>query len=360
MAAHPATASARTENIAYVQPTSSSSESSPSATPALRITVLAGGIGGAKFLLGVREVARRIGAEVTAIVNTGDDTTMHGLRVCPDLDSVMYALGGSHDPERGWGQVGETWVVGGELKEYAAGPTWFNLGDKDIATHLVRTQMLDAGYGLSDVTAALCHRWNPGVDILPMTDQRCETHVVADVPGDDGTVSTRAIHFQEWWVRWRAEIPTHQFVQIGLDQAKPAPDVLEAIGQADVVLIAPSNPIVSIGTIMAVPGITDALRATKAPVVGLSPIVGGLPLRGMADKCLRVVGVESTAAAVAAHYGARSDTGVLDGWLVHDGDDTPVDGIAVRAIPLLMSDVPTTAKMVDEALQLAESVRTHG
>ncbi|PRZ38601.1 LPPG:FO 2-phospho-L-lactate transferase [Antricoccus suffuscus] len=340
-----------------MQPTLSSTGSSSVNGQPPRITVLAGGVGGATFLLGVREVAQRLGAEVTAIINTGDDATMHGLRVCPDLDSVMYTLGGAHDPGRGWGQVGETWVVGAELKEYAAGPTWFNLGDKDIATHLVRTQMLDAGFGLADVTAALCHRWQPGISLLPMTDQRCETHVVADVPDDDGAVATRAIHFQEWWVRWRADVPTHEFVQIGIEQAKPAPGVLDAINNADVVLLAPSNPIVSIGTILAIQGIGDAVRATKAPVIGLSPIIDGAPIRGMADKCLRTVGVESTAAAVAQHYGARSAGGVLDGWLVHDGDPLPEGEIASRAVPLLMSDVSATAAMVDEALRLADAVR---
>lgn len=332
-------------------------DASPADGKTRQITVLAGGVGGATFLLGVREVARRIGASVTAIVNTGDDATMHGLRICPDLDSVMYTLGGAHDPGRGWGQVGESWVVGSELKEYAAGPTWFNLGDKDIATHLVRTEMLDAGFGLADVTAALCHRWQPGIDILPMSNQRCETHVVADVPDEDGTVTTRAIHFQEWWVRWRADLPTREFVQIGLDQATPAPGVTEAIADADVVLFAPSNPIVSIGTILAIPGIGEAVRSTTAPVVGLSPIIDGAPIRGMADTCLRTVGIESTAAAVAEHYGARSTGGVLDGWLVHDGDPLPGGDIAARAVPLLMSDVTATATMVEDALRLADTLR---
>src|SRR5215216_5790489 len=158
----------------------------------MRIVVLAGGIGGARFLLGVRAVARSVGAEVTAVVNVGDDVTLHGLRICPDLDSVMYTLGGGADPERGWGRAGETWTVKAELAEYGAEPTWFGLGDRDIATHLIRTRMLDAGYPLSAVTEALCDRWRPGIRVLPMTDDRVETHVVVDDGG------RRAVHFQEW------------------------------------------------------------------------------------------------------------------------------------------------------------------
>ena len=151
----------------------------------MRIVVLAGGIGGARFLLGVRAWARRHdGAEVTAVVNVGDDVTLHGLRICPDLDSVMYTLGGGADPERGWGRAGETWTVKEELAAYGAEPTWFGLGDQDVATHLVRTRMLDAGYPLSAVTEALCARWQPGVTLLPATDDRLETHVVVDVDGE--------------------------------------------------------------------------------------------------------------------------------------------------------------------------------
>ncbi len=146
----------------------------------MRIVVLTGGIGGARFLLGVRAYAREVGAEVTAVVNVGDDLRLHGLRICPDLDSVMYTLGGGADPERGWGRVGETWTVKEELAAYGAEPTWFGLGDKDIATHLVRTTMLDAGYPLSAVTEALCARWQPGVRLLPATDDRLETHAVVD------------------------------------------------------------------------------------------------------------------------------------------------------------------------------------
>src|SRR4051794_11361186 len=238
----------------------------------MRIVVLTGGIGGAKFLVGVRAHARAIGADVTAVVNVGDDVRMHGLQICPDLDSVMYTLGGAADPERGWGRVGETWVVKEELAAYGAEPAWFGLGDKDTATHLVRTTMLNAGYPLSQVTAALCARWQPGVTLLPATDDRLETHVVVDVDGE-----RKAIHFQEWWVRHRGDLPTHRFVFAGADAAKPAPGVREAVAGADLVLLAPSNPVVSVAPILAVPELREAVADGPAPVVGVSPIIGGAP-----------------------------------------------------------------------------------
>ncbi|MEV1055698.1 2-phospho-L-lactate transferase [Micromonospora chalcea] len=314
----------------------------------MRIVVLTGGIGGARFLLGVRAYAREMGAEVTAVVNVGDDLLLHGLKVCPDLDSVLYTLGGGADPERGWGRVGETWTVKNELAAYGAEPSWFGLGDKDIATHLVRTTMLNAGYPLSQVTEALAARWQPGVRLLPATDERLETHaVVTDEQG------RRAIHFQEWWVRYRADVPTDRFVFVGAEAAKPAPGVVEAIAAADVVLIAPSNPVVSIAPVLAVPGLRDAVTGGPAPVIGVSPIIGGAPVRGMADRCLAVLGVECSAAGVAGLYGARSTGGLLDGWLVAPEDEgTAVPDVVVRAAPLRMTDEAATAAMVRAAMEL--------
>ena len=315
----------------------------------MRIVVLSGGIGGAKFLVGVRAHARAIGADVTAVVNVGDDVRLHGLQICPDLDSVMYTLGGAHDPERGWGRVGETWVVKEELAAYGAEPSWFGLGDKDTATHLVRTQMLNAGYPLSAVTAALCTRWQPGITMLPATDDRLETHVVVDVDG-----KRKAIHFQEWWVRHRGDLPSHRFIFVGADAAKPAPGVLEAIAGADVVLVAPSNPVVSIAPILAVGALRDAVANGSAPVIGVSPIIGGSPIRGMADKCLATLGVPVTPAGVGGLYGPRSGEGILDGWLVDTTDaQTEVPGVATRAVPLWMSSEEATAQMVKDALALA-------
>lgn len=309
----------------------------------MRVVVLAGGIGGARFLRGVREHARRTGGEVTAIVNTGDDITLHGLRICPDLDSVMYGLGGGADPERGWGRAGETWTVREELAAYGAQPDWFGLGDRDLATHLVRSSMLAAGRPLSAVTESLCGRWQLGVRLIPAADDPVETHVVLG----DG----RRIHFQEWWVRHRAKLPASGFEYVGAGAARPAPGVVEAIGGADAVLLAPSNPVVSIAPILAVPGVREALSATTAPVVGVSPIIGGAPVRGMADACLAAIGVECSAAGVGGWYGA----GLLDRWLVDTVDaDTSVPGVAVAAAPLWMRDDGATVAMVEAALETAK------
>ncbi len=319
----------------------------------MKVTVLVGGVGGARFLQGL-EALLGLGAgsqhEVTAVVNVGDDVWMHGLRICPDLDTCMYTLGGGVDLERGWGQARETWTVKEELAAYGADPDWFGLGDRDIATHLIRTRMLRTGYPLSAVTEALCARWQPKMALLPVTDNRCETHVVITDPADG---EQRAVHFQEWWVRHRAQVPTHSFVQVGAEQATPAPGVLASVEGADAVIFAPSNPVVSIGASLAVPGLRAALRTTKAAVVGLSPIVADRPLRGMADACLSVIGVDTTAEAVGRHYGARSGTGLLDGWLVDTGDAAEVPGVLVRSAPLLMTDTSATAQMARAALGLA-------
>ncbi|MEU3627786.1 2-phospho-L-lactate transferase [Amycolatopsis coloradensis] len=327
----------------------------------MKVVILVGGVGGARFLLGVKQAlglpavgsAPESPHEVTALVNTGDDVWMHGLRICPDLDTCMYTLGGGIDEERGWGHSGETWTVKEELAEYGAEPTWFGLGDKDIATHLIRSRMLRAGYPLSQVTEALCDRWQPGVRLLPMSDDRVETHVVIDDPEDPD--QRKAIHFQEWWVRYRAEPKAHSIIAVGADEAKPAPGLLEAIAAADIVLFAPSNPVVSVGTTLGVPGIRAALRKTRAKVVGISPIIGGKALRGMADACLSAIGVETSAEAVGRHYGSRADSseGVLDGWLVAEGETVDVPGVAVRDVPLLMSDVDATAAMARAAFELA-------
>ena len=317
----------------------------------MRIVVLAGGIGGARFLRGLKQAAPD--ADITVIGNTGDDIHLFGLKVCPDLDTVMYTLGGGINEEQGWGRTDESFHVKEELAAYGVGPEWFGLGDRDFATHIVRTQMLGAGFPLSAVTEALCARWKPGVRLLPMSDDRVETHVAVDVDGE-----SRAIHFQEYWVKLRASVEAQAIVPVGAEQAKPAPGVLEAIAEADVIVFPPSNPVVSVGTILAVPGIREAIAEAGVPVVGLSPIVGGAPVRGMADKVLAAVGVEATAAAVAQHYGS----GLLDGWLVDTVDAGAVDeveaaGIRCRAVPLMMTDVDATAEMARQALTLAEEVR---
>jgi LPPG:FO 2-phospho-L-lactate transferase len=325
----------------------------------MRIVVLAGGIGGARFLLGVRALARAAAetsaddVEITAVVNIGDDVTLHGLRICPDLDSVMYTLGGGADPERGWGRLGETWTVKEELAAYGAEPSWFGLGDRDVATHLVRTRMLAAGYPLSAVTEALCARWRPGVRLLPASDDRVETHVVVRVEGGGEGGGETALHFQEWWVRHRGRLPARRFVFVGAEDATPAAGVREALEAADVVLVAPSNPVVSIAPILAVPGIRDTMLASRAPVVGVSPIISGTPVRGMADRCLAALDVPCTAEGVGVLYGARSRDGILNGWLADTMDTaTRVPDVTVGHAPLWMTDEKATEEMVRAALDL--------
>ncbi len=321
----------------------------------MQITAIAGGVGGARFLRGLlahldaSADPERRGAQVTVVGNTGDDITLFGLRVCPDLDTVMYTLGGGIDDAQGWGRADETHVVQSELAEYGAQPQWFGLGDRDFATHIARSQLLGLGLPLSQVTALLAERWGlpeRRVRLLPMSDESVETHVV--VEDDEGR---RAIHFQEWWVRHQAAVPAQQILSVGIDRAKAAPGVLEAIRDADVVLLPPSNPVVSIGIVLGVPGVRDAVRGTRAPVVGVSPLVGGRPVRGHADACLAAIGVETTTRAVAGLY-----EDFLDGWLVDDADadgGTWPSRLAVRSRPLLMTDVGAAADIAGAALDLA-------
>ncbi len=307
----------------------------------MRIVALAGGIGGARFLRGL--LAAVPDADVTVIANTGDDTTLYGLRICPDLDTLMYTLGGGIDEERGWGRLDESWRAKDELAAYGSPTAWFGLGDRDLATHLRRTQLMLGGLTLTEATASLCERWQPGVTLLPMSDAQAETHVTVTVEGQ-----RRAIHFQEWWIKHRAALPAESITLVHHGELLPAPGVLEAIDAADVVLLPPSNPVVSIGTILQVKGVREALSAKR--VVGLSPIIGGAPVRGMADACLTAIGVETSAEAVGRHYGSD----LLDGWLVDTADaGTTVPGVSVQAIPLLMTDLEATTAMARAALELA-------
>jgi LPPG:FO 2-phospho-L-lactate transferase len=311
----------------------------------MRITVLAGGVGAARFLRGLKAAAPD--AQITVVGNTGDDITLFGLRVCPDLDTVMYTLGGGINPEQGWGRADESFTLRDELAAYGAGPSWFTLGDRDFATHIVRSELLAVGQPLSQVTRILCDRWQPSVQLLPMTDDTVETHVTLH----DGTV----VHFQEWWVRLHAAIPAQAITPVGADRATPAPGVLEAISEADFIVLPPSNPVVSIGPILAIPGIREAVEVKT--VVGVSGIIGGAPVRGMADACLATIGVETSAAAVAAHYGPR----LLNGWLVDDQDKAAVDdprcaGTEIRSMPLYMRDLETTAVIAQAAIDLAGDI----
>lgn len=334
----------------------------------MKVTVLAGGVGGARFLRGLRHHLSQVmpdgaggtTAKITAVINTGDDMWLTGLRVCPDLDSVMYALAGVNDESRGWGRDGETVRVSAELTAYGVGWPWFTLGDLDLGTHITRSHLLRTGLPLSEVTGRLVSRWDIGMKLLPMSDEEVETQVVLDGPTPD---VPEVVHFEEWWVRHRAQRPARKFIQAGLTEAAPAPGVLAAICGADVVVLAPSNPVVSIGTIMNIPGIREAMQATRASVVGISPIISGAAVRGMADACLSVIGVRTGADAVAVHYGARSTGGILDAWLIDSADAGLSDSISTAGVrpvvvPLWMNDIHTSADLAAAALDAALAVAT--
>ncbi|MFD4421298.1 2-phospho-L-lactate transferase [Agromyces sp. NPDC058484] len=369
----------------------------------MQITVLAGGVGGSRFVRGVREeCARRWpdpstlrraqgtagsghrgnggtaasvrpfdklrapqaqGTAVTVIVNTGDDVWLAGVRLMPDFDSLLYALAGVNDTERGWGRAGETERVAAELREWGVGWPWFMLGDLDLGTHLARTAWLRDGATISEVAARLQTRWPLGVRLVPATDTEVDTYVtVADA---DAPTGERELHFQEWWTRYRASLPAVAFRQRNIDEARPAPGVVEAIADADLVLVAPSNPVVSIGTILSIPGIREAISETHAPVVGISPIIGGKVVRGMADACLPVIGVETSAEAVGRHYGARGSGGLLDAWLVDEADAAAVApleemGLVAASVPLWMRDLDTSAALAGAAIDAGAAVRRAG
>lgn len=293
----------------------------------IKVVALAGGIGGARFLKGLRLVEN---LEISVVVNNGDDITMHGLRICPDLDSVIYNLAGESDLVRGWGRKDESWVVQEQLASYLGQAQWFNLGDKDYATHIWRTNLLTSGVTLSEIVKLQCAKWEISMKIMPATNDYVETQVQL--------VDGEPIHFQEWWVKHRASLAATGFNLTGAESAKPAPEVLAAISEADLIILPPSNPIVSIGMILQIPGIREAISSANAPVVGVSPIIGGNPVLGMADKCLTALGLETSATSVAAQYGD-----LLDAWLIADSDADQVTaitelGIKCESAPLLMVD----------------------
>lgn len=297
-------------------------------------------MGAARFLRGLVEVVDP--ADLVVVGNTGDDLIRHGLRVCPDLDTVCYTLGGGAHPEQGWGRADERFTVADELAERYGEDRWFALGDRDLATHLVRTRMLAEGAALSQATAAIARAWDLGFRLLPMSDDDVTTRIV--------TADGRDLHFQEWWVRERAAADVARVRFAGVERARAAPGVLEAIGGADRVVLCPSNPVVSLGPILAVPGLREALA--RATVVGVSPIVGGAVVRGMADRLLPAWGVETSAVGVAALF-----ADLLDGWVVDEADrdragEVAALGVEVAVTDTIMRDVEVTAALARTALAL--------
>jgi LPPG:FO 2-phospho-L-lactate transferase len=313
------------------------------------IVVLAGGVGAARFLRGLVRVVPA--HDVVVIGNTGDDIDIYGVHVSPDLDIVTFMLAGILDEERQFGITGDTHVLMDELAAVGH-DTWFTLGDRDYAVCLARTMMLEEGEQLHMATARIAARFGIGVRLVPMTDDLVFTTVRVRMDDDEADV-----HFQEYWVRQRAAFPAVSVTLEGGDDARPAPGVLEAIARADAVLIAPSNPVVSIGTILAVPGIRQALRDTDAPVVGVSPIVGGAVVRGMADKLLPIVGAEVSAHGVAGLYRDFLNGFVID--LVDEGERARIEelGVAVEATQTMMNTPEDAAALAKATLTLAERLR---
>jgi len=302
------------------------------------ITALAGGVGAARFLRGLLEV--REPGDVTAVVNTGDDVVFHGLHVSPDIDTVVYTLAGAVNPETGWGLAGETWAAMDALERYG-GLTWFRLGDRDLATHLYRTHRLGEGATISEVTAELARSWGLGLRVLPMSDARVETRL--DVEGEG------EIAFQDYFVRHRHAVTVKAVHYAGAAEATPAPGVLDAVANASRVVICPSNPVLSIAPILAVPGIEQAVAARREDVVAVSPIVAGAALKGPADRIMAELGVEATVVGVARLYAPFTGTLVID---VADADlAAAVEAEGVRCVV-----TPTVMHGLPEAAALAETV----
>jgi len=302
------------------------------------ITVLTGGSGGAKFISGLAQVVDP--AALTCIVNTGDDLDWWGLHVSPDLDSITYALAGLVSRERGWGVEGDTFHCLDQMKRMGA-PTWFQLGDRDLALHLRRTELLRGGTTLSAATRSLTMALRIPSTVLPMTNHRVETRVETEI-GD--------LSFQEYFVRERHAVAVHQVHFLGADVARPAPGVLEAISSADAILLAPSNPITSIGPILAVPGIREALLRTTAPIGAVSPIIGGAPVSGPAGALMHAAGLPVSLSGLARVYGFL-DVLIADSADQHEAAAVEQLGVAVRFTPTLMKSDADKQALAHAALQ---------
>jgi LPPG:FO 2-phospho-L-lactate transferase len=312
----------------------------------VRVTALAGGIGAGKFLRGLARVVP--GRDLTVVVNVADDVTVHGLHVSPDPDSVVYWLGDVFDRARGWGRRDETFRATDELRAFGADQAWFGLGDLDLATHLFRTTCLARGVPLSQVTARIARRFGVEASVLPVTDGSVVTRIDAVDAGSGEPVD---LHFQEYWVQRRGADAVRAIRYEGAERVAPAPGVLAAIREADVVVLCPSNPVVSIGPILAIPGVREAV-AGRGRVTGVSPIVGGAPVSGMADRLMPAAGIEVSAAGVARHY-----AGLLDGWLVDRADaatvaDVEALGVRCGVEDTIMVDDDRAAAVARAAMEL--------
>ena len=301
------------------------------------ITALAGGVGAARFLTGLVRLVE--GKDLSVIVNTGDDIELFGLHISPDVDIVTYTLAGIVDEEKGWGVRGDTFRCLEAIKKFG-GEAWFNLGDRDLATHMFRTALLKNGFKLSEVTTQISHALGLDVAILPMTDDKFETRILT---------GSGSVHFQEYLVKRGAEDEVLGVEFVGVEKAKPAAGVVESIMESQLVVICPSNPIVSIGTILAVKGVRDALRFTNAKRVAISPIVAGVPIKGPADKLLCGLDLEVSAYSVAKLYSDFLDTFILDTADSAEKGRIEKFGVKVKVANTIM-------KSLEDKIELARTV----
>jgi LPPG:FO 2-phospho-L-lactate transferase len=307
------------------------------------VTVLAGGVGAARLLCGIVQVVDP--AEVTVIANVGDDLVLHGLHVSPDIDTVIYTLAGAIDPERGWGLAGETWQAMDGLRRYG-GVDWFNLGDRDLGTHLYRTHRLREGASLAEVTGEIASAWGLGLRVLPVTEDPLRTMVTVVDEGEIG--------FQEYFVRRRHDVAVTSVRFDGAETARPGPGVLEAIESAEVVVIAPSNPIVSIGPLLAVPGVRAAVVARRGSVVAVSPIVAGAALKGPADRMLTELGHDASVVGVARLYAELAASLVVDDADAAHAPEVEAMGMRCLVRPTIMSQPGVAASLARAVLGMED------
>ncbi|MEX2224585.1 MAG: 2-phospho-L-lactate transferase [Candidatus Rokuibacteriota bacterium] len=307
----------------------------------MKLTALAGGTGAAKLLRGLYRVMEP--RDLTVVVNTGDDAEIWGLHVSPDLDTVSYTLAGVIDERKGWGLTGETFHALDQIARFGE-PLWFNLGDRDLATHLHRTRLLREGRTLTDITCAIASALGVAATVLPMSDQPVRTRIL----GPDGWLT-----FQEYFVREKAQVEAREVEYAGAAQSRPAPGVLEAIASAQAVVVCPSNPITSVGPILAVPGLVEALRATSATVVAVSPIVGGDAVSGPAGRLMASAGLPVSAVGVARAYASWLDRLVFDEQDRALASEIQALGVAPIPAPTMMSSREAEITLARHVLQAA-------
>jgi LPPG:FO 2-phospho-L-lactate transferase len=305
-----------------------------------RITALAGGVGAARFLDGLVRVTNP--EDITVIVNVGDDYEIYGLYISPDIDTVIYTLAGIADDVKGWGIRGDTFNCLDMLSRYGV-ETWFKIGDRDMAIHIFRTMLLRRGLKLQEVTDIIRRKLNVKVRVIPMTNDRVETIILTD----SGLIS-----FQEYFVKRGFQDEVKGIIYRGIERAKPADGVIESIMNADGVIICPSNPIVSIGTIISINGVREALRETKAKTIGISPIIGGAAVKGPADKMLKEIGLEPSAYTIAELYRDFLDIFVIDKADINLKDKIEGIGIKVYVTNTLMKSVEDKVRIAREVLNL--------